>query len=350
MPTIAGKNLPRWLDTTAWAKAQEEVIAGTKPRSFLTQKFTALRVEAQALNGVTNLTIRHDVLVGHPLSALVDMKTLIEDGIYIEGASYFKYAMAAFAVAKSGMDVTAALAMADVKAAYDELRAPDGTIPLPECSAETDPAAPAQTWRGVRYVGPYLVARAAGLYVLINLDLSPLGHRRNLHAKPAFGQVVVYGDLSGTGGVGGYGWGAEAVAILNDRLPGRWYLPPRRYEGFTYANVLKEHELFGLHPAAVPADWRFLKGYKVEWEGPSESELENFSMNPPPDPGAVLKVRVTYRYPRRLFGLLPGRKVVRRISLSYSNIRVEDECGSDKRAVFELHTAFGFRFHDHARQ
>lgn len=321
--TTTALSLPPWikpLDTTAWADAQDRVIYEGASSSTLVE-FQPLCNLQKRTSGETNLTVRQEALLGgcdHAFSMfekLVDTRWK-DHPIYVEGFSYLRYCVSAFGAAGLSQPSSSAL-ISRLYNTYETLRAPDGSIPLPECREEHKPLLTASEWTGVRWVGPYLVVRTARLYFLLNMDDSFLHYKKNLHVKPAAGSYVLWMD-------------------------GRWIEPPRWYTGFNYKDVLREGTMYGQPKGAIPVDWR-VKGLEVEFDvtaTASNVRMDAFAADlkyrrPGGQPSSVemfvdettapvsmdsFSATITYRQPSRFFGILPGRKTRRRVELSLGKL------------------------------
>lgn len=214
---------PFWLDTTELAKTQDAVIRGEEPASSLLP-FEPLCKIQEELNGVTNLGIRQDWLLGRKERANRDFGVLYRYGYWPEGPDYLQYVCTAWEKDERTFNASE----------YPKLIAPDGTIPVPESSARTfsippdlpdyhcDPTYLVKRWKDEHGVYGY---------ILICID-TILRHTRNLHTHPTPGHAVLW-------------------------INGQWVLPPHRYTGFNYDDVFHEIDRLNLPKGAFkPLEWR----------------------------------------------------------------------------------------------
>lgn len=180
-------------NTTAWASSQNKILVSGHCESL--SRYDGLYAIQHAITP-TNLTIRNDAIRSKCDSnpallrkAFVDLLSVRGPGIWWpESYSYWLYTREALTFAGVSPKV---LSITD--SAYASLKAPDGSIPLPETGDErTTPPKPLQTFSKA-FTYPYLTLRwPSGEYFLLSLDTLP--NRLNLHHHPDFGYFAWWKD------------------------------------------------------------------------------------------------------------------------------------------------------------
>lgn len=316
---IAGK-----FDMTKVVQVQDRYMkeAAADPKSnFWAAALTAcdpIVAAHEKIYGITNISVRQDALRGRTCKAFSGFVSLMEHYFcqvgdivieggrfaevhhpeirgttFAEGPEYGEYALEAlrFMDAKCHGFVELTAIERDLSAYYENLTAPTGQRPLPECRATT--RFPFAWPKGVRYFGfdryksrvtaaHVVVSVEERAWLMINLDRLPLEHRRNLHVKPAFGSFVLWAE-------GAWVKGAE----------------PHFYEGYSNAEILREHTRYNTPKGIFDATWRA--------KAPSCNVVE------------VTRERIIidYALPRRLW-IFPGKKVRREFWISDTGLVVVD--------------------------
>jgi len=181
------------LNTSSWATTGDLVIAG-KADCHTMEQFDALNALQKSI-GVTNLTLRHEIIEGvckHDTarieSARMSAKRLIRDGYWVENFSYALYVQSAF--------LWAGLHDLDtVIAKYARLVAPNGEVPIPETRQVYLPI-PSVVSNNLDFFymdSTYLVRQWRGGWVLICIGTHP-GPKYNLHAHADFGAYSYWRD------------------------------------------------------------------------------------------------------------------------------------------------------------
>jgi len=188
-------------NTTAWATAQDNVMAKDKPTLSDAWSLNQFRLlcEAQELVGPTNLTIRQRViqaaltLNGELDKAWQDFRLLCRNGLYIEGPSYFLYVKAAFdfyhrITGKLPIQYESALSAMEVN--YLQLSGPDGKIPLAETRETGFPTVEHDD--GEFSWDSHTVVRRNGSFLLVEHEAAVNEFPYDFHVNPSFGHFAFY--------------------------------------------------------------------------------------------------------------------------------------------------------------
>ena len=192
--TACAPKLPAPLNTRLWAIQTEQVFALPRAQSTCDglKQFIPLR-DAQAAITPTNLVLRTDVAEAGCRNdekayarAWNTLQTMSRGGYWPEGKSYWDYTRTSFDW--YGHTEAQSEYVDWVDSNYAKLIAPDGTIPIPETSAETHPVGDREAYF---QDGHYLVKRWPGNYLLVVLDTN-LEPRLNFHRHGDCGMVAYY--------------------------------------------------------------------------------------------------------------------------------------------------------------
>jgi hypothetical protein len=260
-PAITGK----------WAKAQDRVFEGeAEPESIF--EFWPIGLAQEKITP-TNLTLRNrlimaDTVTGglqkaHVAAAISQFNVLRHNGYWKESASYWAYTRTGLEWYRNRhwLPGEVVQAMNELDASYRAISAPDGSIPLPECSVGG--------W-GAPYEQAHMVSTPSYFckrwkedgkvtaYLLIALDADP-EPRRNLHHHLEAGYFAFWGEV---GRAMDFDW---KTAVPHKLIPPAvktkpiygWLHRCKPYTSFNFQESLTSSSLAECLPkGALPPTWR----------------------------------------------------------------------------------------------
>lgn len=263
-----GKHLS---NSTKWAEWQDGVfLSGRIPLQMDTAKWVPLMLATETLNGPTNLTLRHRLILAVVHDNAAEMATaeaqfaaLRRNGYWVEGYSYWEYVKMGIMWARKSRKwrMLWGTTVEAVDASYRSIVGAYGSMPIPETREVALPHdfdTLADTVSNSAYVvkrwfSPDRARLRAYLLICVDPNLEP---RRNMHVWPACGYVAVWTASEG------------------------WVKRCTPYTGWEdrKKTLLKEPKELGLPPSALLPTWRVLPtpkimvsrtgtSAKIEWDG-----------------------------------------------------------------------------------